>query len=486
MTTHAAVYARLSPRPDNSYEGVEDQVSWGRTYAAKAWPGLTVEVFADAGISAAKDGVTRPEYERLREWLAAGRIAQVWTVEQSRLERREVGWFTLAAELDAAGISEVHTNRDGIVRVRDEVASIKAVLAAAEVRKLTRRVNDKLSAKAARGEPPAVRPFGYRHTTKLIDGERVKTYAIVERQAAAIREAADKVLAGWSLAHIAAELDARGLRGRSGGRIAATTVKRWLTAPTIAGIRVHKGEQIGEGNWPPILDRSVWQRVNAKLAASRVVMRSDGGTYPVSEAHKGNPVGRRYVLTGLAHCGVCRHQLVGSQKQLRHGRRHGYLLCHPTKGGRGCVGIMLPETEAYVLGEIFDRLDRPEFLASITQDTHAAERDALVAQLAAVETQRGQLAAEWAQGGGLTLSEWQAARQGLAAREKALRGQLAAVPEPVEGIDLAHARQAWSSMTLDEQREFVRIFVAAVIVNRAVPGTKGYDPGRVTIEWREL
>ena len=118
MSYYAALICRLSPRPDGKYEGVEDQEKWGRAYAAEHWPGLPVEVFADRGISAA-NGDHRPGLERFREWLADGRIAHVWAVEQSRISRETDGrypWFTLAAELDAAGVHEVHTQRDGIIR----------------------------------------------------------------------------------------------------------------------------------------------------------------------------------------------------------------------------------------------------------------------------------------------------------------------------------------------------------------------------------
>jgi len=60
----------------------------------------------------------------------------------------------VAARLDVAGITELHTNRDGVVPVRDEVAGIKAMLNAGEVRKLKRRVNDRL----ALSPPRAVLP----------------------------------------------------------------------------------------------------------------------------------------------------------------------------------------------------------------------------------------------------------------------------------------------------------------------------------------
>src|SRR5262245_36062582 len=158
---YIALYCRISKDTRGRVEGVNAQEKWGRDYAASAWPGIAVRVFADNDLSAA-NGDHRPEYEALRTAVRAGAVAHLWAVEQSRLERREAEWFELAAELDAAGITEVHTNRDGIVRVRDEVAGIKAVLAAAEVRKLRRRVNDRLAEIAAEGRPHGGRTFGYR------------------------------------------------------------------------------------------------------------------------------------------------------------------------------------------------------------------------------------------------------------------------------------------------------------------------------------
>ena len=61
-------------------------------------------------------------------------------------------------------MEEVHTRRDGVVRL-DEVAGIKAVLAAAEVRKLRQRFNDTLQDRADEGRPAGGRSYGYRHET---------------------------------------------------------------------------------------------------------------------------------------------------------------------------------------------------------------------------------------------------------------------------------------------------------------------------------
>lgn len=486
MTRYVALYCRLSPRPDGSYEGVDAQEQWGRDYAASAWPDLPVEVFADSGISAA-NGDHRPDYERLRKWLAEGRLAHVWAVEQSRLERREVEWFRLAAEMDAVGIAELHTNRDGIVRVRDEVAGIKAVLSAGEVRKLKRRVNDRLATNAAEGQPPGVCPFGY---VRAVNAEGVKTYAVVPEQAEAVRYAAEKTLDGWSLANIAAEMRGRGLTGALGGKLTGASVRGWLTSPSLAGHRVHQGRVVGPGNWAPILGEATWQAVRAKLASNRVVRRSDGGMYPVAvAAQNGNPAGRKYVLTGgLAVCGVCGKPLVGTKKQLRNKagvRTVPYLICHPGKGGNGCVGIMLEPTENYVVDELFNELDKPEFLDAIAADDHAQRRDDVLAALSVLEGRRNELAELWATPGELTAAEWQTARRALAEQEQRLRAELAAVPPPMVNVDIGAARGAWPDMTLDEQREFIRLFADKVTVHRAKPGTKGFDPGRVTVGWRQ-
>ena len=171
-------------------------------------------VFADSGISAA-NGDHRPGYAALRDAITRGQIAHVWCVEQSRLERQEIGWFVLAAELADAGISELHTNRDGIVRVGDDAAGIKAVLNAGEVRRLRRRVNDALDQIAAEGRPGGAHPYGYRNVWNE-RGEAV--LEVVPEQAEVIKWAAGRILAGWSLNAVAAELAARGVPTRHGGR----------------------------------------------------------------------------------------------------------------------------------------------------------------------------------------------------------------------------------------------------------------------------
>jgi site-specific DNA recombinase len=481
MDRHVAIYCRLSPRPDGRSEGVDVQERRGRQVAAETWPGLPVVVYADRLLSAADEDVWRPGFEKLRQAIRDGEVAHLWCAEQSRLQRLETGWFELAAELDAAGIPAVHTDRDGIVGVRDEIAGIKAVINAGEVRKMKKRVNDRLGDNAAQGQPAGSVPFGFRHATR---DDGTKTYRQAPGEAGAIRQSMDRVLAGWNLSAIAADLREQGLTGSHGGTLTAGSVRSWLTNPTVAGWRVHRGVITGRGNWDPILTEDEWQACRAKLAAPRVVSTRDGGSYPVGPAHTGYS-GRKYALTGgLAVCGVCGHAVAGSVKQLKGGARRGgrdvpYYLCR-----RGCTGIMLEQTEKHVVGRLFAELDKPAFLDAIAEDAHAARRDEITTALSAIDGKRKELAGLWG-AGGLTSEEWAEARQALDASVRELRAELAEKGPPPARVDIAQARSAWPAMTLGEQREFLRLFIAKVTIGRAQPGLQKFDPDRIAIEWRK-
>jgi DNA invertase Pin-like site-specific DNA recombinase len=513
--TYVALYCRISKDKNGRTEGVRNQERWGREYAAATWPGLPVRVFVDNNISAA-EGDHRPGFEDLREALPRGEIVHLWTVEQSRLERREAEWFRLAAEMDAAGLPEIHTKRDGIVRVRDEVAGIKAVINAGEVRKMKARINDRLATNAARGLPPGSRPFGYRHG---INQRGEKTLLINEDEASIIRESAELILAGWSLGSIAANLRSRGVHGphrvkvrdddgnvvtedgtaiEDGGKpvtrasvITNQSVRSWMSSPTIAGRRVHRGVEVGKGNWTPILDENTWRAVDALLKRSRTVHRSDGGTYAIPSVRQ-TSTGRRYLLTGgIAVCAVCNGLLSASMKQLSRKLANGtrvlwkvapYYLCNPNLGGKACVGVMGDLLEAYVTEELFKQLDKPAFREALMADTRAILRDSLTTELEAIRGRRGILTRRFV-AGELAEVEWDEGRDALATEETRVRDELGKIPV-ITGVDPGTLKMAWNELTLDEQRHELSRHIQHVRIRRATPGLRGFEPGRVSIDWR--
>lgn len=531
---YVALYLRISKDEGGRGRGVGNQEQWGRAYAAKTWPGIPVRVFVDNDISGAS-GAYRPAFEDLVAALERGEVAHLWTVEQSRLTRDEITWFQFARTMDAAGIAELHTKREGIVNVGDLVAGITALVSAKERRTMIQRVNDTLATNAGRGLAPGARRFGY---LPGVNDRGDKTLLIVEVEAEVIRECAERILAGWSLSSIAADLRKRkcevcpasvrehtmhgphrmklrdanhkvitedGRSMKEGGKpvtrsstITAMSVKRWMTNPSVAGKRVYRGEIIGEGNWAAILDESTWRAVCAKLAAPHIVQRSDGGEYPVTPTTR--TTGRRYLLTGgTAVCGVCGAPLAAQMKQFRRKLKDGnyvvwkvapYYGCHPKTGGKGCIGIVGDELEAYVVGRLLDKLDDPAFVAQFTADDYAARRDEIAAALLAIEEDRAELSRAYGLPRGdpnkLTMAEWQTARAGLSGEERRLQAELATVQPPMNGIDPRMVRADWDDrMSLDVQRDTVSQYINTVMVRRARPGTVGFDEGRVVIRWRD-
>jgi DNA invertase Pin-like site-specific DNA recombinase len=480
-TTTVAIYCRISKDRAGRAESVADQETRGRAYAARTWPGTPVEVWADNAVTAADDDAHRPGYDALRHAVRSGRVGHLWAVEQTRLQRTEVGWFELAAELVAAGITEVHTDRDGIVRVGDEVAGIKAVLAAAEVRKLTARVRDKHARLAAQGRPRGGREFGYR-PGRCPDGEA--TLEVVETEAEHARWAADAILAGWSLTSVAEELNARGVALPRGGKAWETNaVRRMLTKATIAGLRVYRGEVVGRARWEPIIDEATWRQVCATLATRTAVRSPDGRVHPVVHTKR---AARRYLLTGgIARCALCEAPLIGQQRRWKGSPLIPYYHCHPSKGGCSRIGIVGRQLEEHVRDRLLDEMDRRAvFRAALAEDTDADRRADLARALAAVDARQVELADRWA-AGDLPAAAWDAARERLDVDRARLEADLAAVPPPAARVDAGELREGWEMLTVEERRHAVHLYVARVDIGPAVPGRR-FDPDRAVIAWREV
>ena len=89
-------------------------------------------------------------------------------------------------------------------------------------------------------------------------------------EAKIIRELYERVIAGQTLRGLAIELNERGEPTSSGSsRWYAITIKKVLTAPRTAGLRVHRGEVIGKGDWKPILTNAESARVRTLLLNPR-------------------------------------------------------------------------------------------------------------------------------------------------------------------------------------------------------------------------
>jgi hypothetical protein len=261
-----------------------------------------------------------------------------------------------------------------------------------------------------------------------------------------------------------------------------------LTNPTVAGLRLHRGEIVGKAAWEPILDEATWRAVAAKLGGARTVNRSDGGTYVVRKFAPRKP--RRYLLTGgIAVCGICHYPLVGSNRWRRQLNEAGerepwpYYNCHPTAGGKGCVGTEGEPLEKHVRNELLARIDEdPDFVARLTADDHAAEREQIVKQLEVLDKRRAELSRLWALGE-RTMDEWGNAREVIDEQQAHLSIRLSEIPVPSEDVvDLSSLAEAWPDMTLDERRQALLFARTKVTLHPVGTHGKALDR-RVTVEF---
>lgn len=476
-----AIYARISRDAEGRAEGTAAQVKKATELAEELWPDEPIVTFVDDNITAADPKVERPAYTELVRAVRRGEVQHLVAAEQSRLTRQPSEWEDLTVTLAKAGIAEVHTYRNGTVAVQGSklLGRILSAVDAEEVERVKARIGDKLEALAADGRPPGGRSYGYRND---VDAEGRKVLVIDDDEAEVARWAADRILAGWSLSSVTRDLAERGAPTARGGKWETQTVRSLLRSPTITGLRVFRGQVVGEGNWEPILDRATWEAVGAKLTGPRVVNSIDGRKRTVPRERRAP---RRYLLTGgMALCGRCGAALVAQQRPSRAGGRQPSYLCHSGRGGCNGIGIVAQDFEDYVVDELIEHLDSDAFRAALlAADTHGEERQAITAELSAIDARRGEGARMWARGE-LDSAAWEAARSELDRMTADLMAKLGAAPPPVSSEVAGITVDDWEAMTLEERREVLGLVIRSVTVNPAKPGTRSFDAGRVKIKWR--
>jgi site-specific DNA recombinase len=454
-----ALYARISRDKSGQVEGVDRQERWGRKYADEHWPRQPVEVFTDNNLGGGPDN-HRPGFEALRAAVRSGAVSHLWTVEQSRLTRDGGQWFELSAELLDHDIDEIHT-RSGIVRLGEVGADIGAVVNAHERRELRKRTNRTLEDLAAEGRPHGGHHVAYRHVTQLVDGRAQAGLEVIPEIADHVRDAADLVLAGWSLSAVAREMQRRRVPTVYGRGWTNKAVKGALTSPMVAGYRTHKGQVLRRGNWEPVLDEQTWRTLCARLARTK----------------RGH---RKYLLSGLARCGRCGAGLTGRLRQAPNGRTKAFYYCAISTGGCGRLGIVAEVLDEHVVSTVLAEIDKPGFWSAVAADEHEADRRRLTQDLEDIEQRHAALARKWA-AGEIPEGAWDAARVDLDTRRREVQDELAEIPQPL-AIDPTLISGGWESMTLAERRTVLDILIASVVVSPATPGGQSVD--RVSIEWR--
>lgn len=455
----AAIYTRLSHDPDGSSTATARQEADCRALAeGKGW--LVTTVYQDNDTSAYQRRVKRPEFERMVADLQAGELDYVIAWRSDRLVRqpRDLERFLDACQVGrAAFVSCTEPEFDGasgllILRMLVAFANHESGVKA-------ERVARKRQEKAELGHPPAggVRMFGYDRTG----------WQVVEEEAALIRDAAERIVAGESVTSICDEWNGAGVAlPRGGQRWSPGNLRRTLTSPRLAALRVYKGRVLGPGGgqWPPILSETVWRRLQAAI-------------------ERPTPAGpRRYLLSGMLRCGKCGAVLYGQPK----GRPQApYYNCPPPRWG-GCngIGVKAELVEAEVVERALYRLGGADLDALLAGQSD--DGDELLATLRDDEAALEQLAKDHYVEKMLSRPEYLAARAGLEERVQATRRRLARSEASVlsrlpRGED--ELRRLWTKRTVDWRRAVLKAVIERIDV-RPANRNPHFNPERIKVTWR--
>jgi DNA invertase Pin-like site-specific DNA recombinase len=285
-------------------------------------------------------------------------------------------------------------------------------------------------------------------------------------EAALIREAAARVLNGESLRRIADDWNTRGLTSPSGKSWQITTLRSMLAGPRLAGLRVHRGEIVGDAAWPAILERDTFEKLRLILGDPR---RHQRGRPPV------------HLLSGMIRCGRCGGVLHAS-KRPDGARRYA---CNVKPGNDNCgrIAIAAEPLEQLIADAVLYRLESPVVAKAMRRKPKRAGDDH-AAVVAECERQLTDLATMFG-AGTIGRREWLAARKTIEERQTVAQRALARQQgtealEPLRGQPIA---EAWAGLDTERRRAVVAALIDRVVIASA-NGRSAFAPDRVDIEWR--
>lgn len=464
----AAIYCRISRDSGGLGLGVARQEELCRKLAAeKGWP--VAEIYVDNDLSA-YSGAPRPAYKQMVSDLESGVVDAVLVVDQDRLTRhpRELEEFIITADRLGVPLANVSGeidlgSSDGRFRAR-----IMGAVARQESEKKSERIRRQRDQQARMGfATGGRRRFGYSHVR---DADGQATLAVVKGEADRVREVADRFLAGESLRQIAIDFNRRGVSTVTGAPWRVTTLRTLLAGPHMAGLRVHRGEIIGDASWEAILDRVTWEQIRGVLGDPRRTQR-------------GRPT--LYLLTGALACGRCGATLHSSRR--KDGSRRYMCNRGANEGPCGRLAVVAEPIERAVTDQLLVAVAGPALWTAL-EGADSVDSEPVTRQLAADEASLEQLAQDHYVERIISRREFLAARDLLEKRIYKGRSSLQQTTSthPLTGLPrtLEDLKAVWVGLDIEGQRAILKAVVEEIIVHPGKPGRRFFDPNRIEIRWR--
>lgn len=493
MTERGVIYGRASRDPRGGGTSVTKQLERGREFAKREKVQVVAEI-RDDNKSASRGSREREGFAEVRGLIERGQadLLILWEVSRSSRDLEEFMGLVNACSDSGLEIAVSGTRYDPS-KVNDWLPlAFQGVMAEAEARRIKQRNIDSVETNALRGTPHGRIPYGYRRVYDPKTGVLISQTPYDEddpsrllTEAQVVAEAVQAVLKGVTLRQICRELNARGvptprrprkktLEENPRGVVPVwepSTLRQLLLNPTVAGRRVHRGEDIGPATWDPIVDYGTWLRLRNFLKdPSRLTVSNPRGPTP------------RHLLSGIAYCGECGARLKAATNLSRIPRAY-------TCRTEGCMKVTATadRVDERVVAVLMALFERPDFQSALA-DAHerratAATRGPDVASLIAEKEAELDVVDKLRDTGELTLRAYASETKRIEDAIEQLRGQqAAAVSSPAlrRLLTAATLQDGWRTAGLMDRRDVVRLLLD-VKIKRAARRGRIFDPRRVEV-----
>ncbi|HSF95487.1 MAG TPA: recombinase family protein [Thermohalobaculum sp.] len=379
-----AIYTRKSTEEglEQEFNSLDAQREACAAYVAsqkhEGWSALP-QHYDDGGFSGGS--MDRPALRHLLADVEAGVIDVVVVYKVDRLTRALTDFARIVAVLDGAGASFVSVTQAFNTTTSMGRLTLNVLLSFAQFeREVTaERIRDKIAASKKKGMwMGGLVPIGYRAVEKKL--------VIEPGEATQLRHIFARYLDLGSVRRLKAELDASGIRtpvrhhrnGRQTGGAPFSRGKLYalLSNPLYAGCVRHKGA-VHPGQHAAIIDASLWQAVQNRLAANRQVAakRSNAASPSPLAGKLTDPDGRKMRPTHAT----------------KHGRRYRYYVSADLVEGSvatGARGWRIPaaEMETVLASVIAVRLRDPGFTRGLVARVYidADKANAMLGRIGAI------------------------------------------------------------------------------------------------------
>lgn len=464
------LYARISSDREGAGLGVERQIEDCHTLARQLSGHdaeyQIVEEFQDNDLSA-YSGKPRPGYLRMLQGLRDGLADCVLAWHTDRLHRRPL---ELEEYIDVCEPRRVETRTvkaghlDLSTATGRMIARQLGVQARYEVERMIERQKRAREQMAQHGKHfGGRRPFGWE-----IDG-----LTPIAEEIALIQHAATALLAGASLRAIATEWQQQGVKTSTGSDWEPSELKRMMIRPRNAGIRDHRGEEIGPGRWPAALDEPTWRSLVAVL------------TDPARRSNVGRTA-RVALGSGIYECGVCGSTVIsGTCGSGAHSNQMPAYRCRERRHISRRRDLVDDVVQLAVLG----RLSRPDAVDLLAEREEPVDVRGAQREMAEARGLLDELSAELGRGE-MDLRSWRVASAGAKARladAEAILSRAVSV-NPVAGLVTAkNLDKAWVGLGLSRQRAVISYLMTVTLMparRGRQPGGGYWDASSVRIGWK--